>query len=365
MSSTPLWYLLFGNPGADRQNHAFSTQQWEVYIFMRILVTGGAGFIGSHLSEALLLAGHEVIVIDDLSTGSIENIKHLKDNFRFEYHLDSIFNRQLMAELVDYADIIFHLAAAVGVHNIVQSPVKTIETNVGGSEIVLEMAAKKNRRILITSTSEVYGKSTKFPFSEDDDLVLGPTFKGRWSYACSKAIDEFLALAYYRERKLPVTIVRLFNTVGPRQTGRYGMVVPNFVREALNNEPVTVFGTGEQSRCFGHVEDIIRGLVACALSENTIGQVFNLGNTEEVTINGLAAKIVAACGSSSPITHVPYEKVYHAGFEDMDRRVPSIEKAEKFFGYRPTRSLDDIIASVISWMRESSVRDRESKHAIA
>lgn len=332
---------------------------------MRVLITGGAGFIGSHLSEALLSAGHEVMVIDDLSTGSIENIKHLKDDVHFEYHLDSIFNRQLTAELVDYADVVFHLAAAVGVHNIVQSPVRTIETNVRGSEIVLEMAAKKNKRILITSTSEVYGKSTKFPFSEDDDLVMGPTFKGRWSYACSKAIDEFLALAYYHEHKLPVTIVRLFNTVGPRQTGRYGMVVPNFVRQALNNEPVTVFGTGEQSRCFGHVDDVVQGLVACMATDKTIGQVFNLGNTEEVTINELAGRIITATDSSSGITHVPYDKAYHPGFEDMERRLPNIEKAHKFFGYRPTRSLDDIILSVIAWMKTRSVIARESSNVIA
>jgi UDP-glucose 4-epimerase len=332
---------------------------------VRILITGGAGFIGSHLSESLLLAGHDVTVIDDLSTGSIENVKHLKDDVRFEYHLDSIFNRQLTAELVDYADVIFHLAAAVGVHNIVQSPVRSIETNVRGSEIVLEMASKKNKRILITSTSEVYGKSTKLPFSEDDDLVLGPTFKGRWSYACSKAIDEFLALAYYHERKLPVTIVRLFNTVGPRQTGRYGMVVPNFVRQALSDAPLTVFGTGQQSRCFGHVNDVIKGLMTCMGNEKTIGQVFNLGSTEEVTINELARRIIAATGSASEIVHIPYDKAYQPGFEDMERRVPNIEKAKQYFGYRPTKSLHDIIDSVVQWMKRGDVKVRESSNAIA
>src|SRR5438270_4367411 len=247
---------------------------------MQVLITGGAGFIGSHLAEAMHSAGHHVTIIDDLSTGSVENIKHLKDNVRFEYHLVTIFNRQLLAELVDISDAVFHLAAAVGVHNIVQSPVRSIKTNVLGTEIVLEIVARKQKRVLLTSTSEVYGKSTKFPFSEGDDLVLGPTYKGRWSYACSKAIDEFLALAYYHENRLPVSIVRLFNTVGPRQTGRYGMVLPNFVRQALKGEPLTVFGTGKQTRCFGHVDDVVRGICACMSTDKSIGQVFNLGSTE-------------------------------------------------------------------------------------
>ena len=268
---------------------------------MRILITGGAGFIGSHLSDQLLSQGHDVTVIDDLSTGSMDNIREAKEHRRFQYCIASIFDKPLLAELIDDAEIIFHLAAAVGVLNIVESPVRTIETNVGGSELVLELAAKKKKRVLIASTSEVYGKSNKFPFSEEDDLVLGPTTKGRWSYACSKAIDEFLALAYHRERKLPATIVRLFNTVGPRQTGRYGMVLPTFVRQALSGEPLTVFGNGEQSRCFTHVGDIVRGLVQCTSCAAAIGQVFNLGNNEEVTMNALAKKVIQATQSASTV----------------------------------------------------------------
>ena len=321
---------------------------------MDILITGGAGFIGSHLSDYLLSEGHHVAVIDDLSTGSAENIRDAKTNAHFEYYLDSIFNRQLTAELVDGADIVFHLAAAVGVRNIVESPVRTIKTNILGSELVLELASKKSKRVLIMSTSEVYGKSAKIPFLEDDDLVLGPTSKARWSYACSKMIDEFLALAYYRERKLPTAIVRLFNTVGPRQTGRYGMVLPTFVRQALAGSPVTVFGSGEQSRCFTHVADIVKGLVQCAMSDNTVGQVFNLGSTEEITMNALAARVVAASQSKSEVEHIPYEEAYGPGFEDMDRRVPDISKAHKWFGYEPSHSLADIISSVVEYCRDKT-----------
>jgi UDP-glucose 4-epimerase len=318
---------------------------------MRALITGGAGFIGSHLAERLLGLGHDVVVIDDLSTGSAQNIAAIKDNKRFEYHIETIFNRQLMAELVDVADVIFHLAAAVGVRRIVEFPVRTIETNVKGSELILELAAKKRKRVLITSTSEVYGKSTKVPFSERDDLVLGSTYNSRWSYACSKAIDEFLALAHYREHKLPVTIVRLFNTAGPRQSGHYGMVLPTFVRQALAGEPVTVFGTGKQSRCFCHVEDVINGIVACASSDRTSGEIFNLGNTEEVTIQELAERIIGATAPRSSIRYIPYNEAYGEGFEDMERRVPDIRKAGKWFGYCPTRSLDDIIGSVVAYTR--------------
>lgn len=331
---------------------------------MRALITGGAGFIGSHLAERLLEDDHEVTVLDDLSTGSMDNIRHLRQHSRFEYHLDTIFNRSLLAELVDIADVVFHLAAAVGVRNIVESPVRTIETNVGGSELVLQMAGKKRKRVLLTSTSEVYGKSTCFPFNENDDLVLGPTNVGRWSYACSKAIDEFLALAYYHERQVPVTIVRLFNTVGPRQTGRYGMVLPTFVGQALRNEPLTVFGTGEQSRCFTHVPDIVGGIVACVASDNTVGQVFNLGNNEEISINALAAKVIAMSGSTSSIVHFTYEQAYGAGFEDMMRRVPDIRKAAKYFGYYPQKSLGDMIASVIEDARLNGV-DRIASCATA
>ena len=318
---------------------------------MRILITGGAGFIGSHLSDHLLRKGHSVTVIDDLSTGSIDNIRTAKENDRFQYCIGTIFDKPLLAELIDDSEVIFHLAAAVGVLNIVESPVRTIETNVGGSELVLELAAKKKKRVLIASTSEVYGKSTKFPFSEEDDLVLGPTTKGRWSYACSKAIDEFLALAYFHERKLPVTIVRLFNTVGPRQTGRYGMVLPTFVQQALCGESLTVFGNGEQSRCFAHVCDIVNGLARCVSSDATIGQVFNLGNTEEVTIRALAERVIQAAGSTSLIEYVPYDQAYGAGFEDMQRRVPDISKAREWFGYAPSQSLTDILQSVIAYYR--------------
>jgi UDP-glucose 4-epimerase len=318
---------------------------------MRALITGGAGFIGSHLAEKLLALGHDVTVLDDLSTGSAENITHLKHHIAFEYHLDTIFNRQLLAELVDLADVVFHLAAAVGVRRIIESPVRTIETNVGGAELVLEMAAKKKKRLLITSTSEVYGKSTKLPFSEADDLVFGSTYNSRWGYACSKAIDEFLALAYYREKKLPVTIVRLFNTAGPRQTGRYGMVLPTFVRQALSGEPVTVFGTGEQSRCFGHVDDVTEGILACVTSPGTEGEIFNLGNTEQITIKALAEKILAATASKSPMRFVPYSEAYGEGFEDMQHRIPDLRKARDCFGYRPKRSLDDIIRAVIEHLQ--------------
>ena len=321
---------------------------------MRILITGGAGFIGSHLSDHLLGQGNDVTVIDDLSTGSMDNIREAKEHHRFRYFIDTIFDKPLLAELIDDADVVFHMAAAVGVLNIVDSPVRTIETNVGGSELVLELAAKKKKRVLIASTSEVYGKSTKFPFSEEDDLVLGPTTKGRWSYACSKAIDEFLALAYHRERKLPVTIVRLFNTVGPRQTGRYGMVLPTLVRQALCGVPLTVFGNGEQSRCFTHVEDIVKGLVQCISSDATVGHVFNLGNTDEVTMNALAEKVIEATESTSTVRYLSYDEAYGKGFEDMQRRVPDISKAHQWFGYTPTRSLNDIVKSVVAYCRLNS-----------
>jgi UDP-glucose 4-epimerase len=321
---------------------------------MRALITGGAGFIGSHLSDTLLSLGHDVTIIDDLSTGSMNNLVNAKENPHFDYFIDTIFNKPVLAELIDEADVVFHLAAAVGVLNIVESPVRTIETNVGGSELVLELAAKKKKRVLVASTSEVYGKAEKFPFSEDDNLVLGPSTKGRWSYACSKLIDEFLAIAYYRERKLPVSIVRLFNTVGARQTGRYGMVLPNFVNQAIAGDPLTVFGTGEQSRCFGHVSDVVDGLIRCVSSDSTVGEVFNLGNTEEVTILELAHKIVDATGSKSTVKFVSYDQAYGQGFEDMQRRVPDITKARNSFGYLPSKSLDYIIQDVISFARNNT-----------
>jgi UDP-glucose 4-epimerase len=318
---------------------------------MRCLITGGAGFIGSHLSERLLQLGHEVVAIDDLSTGSVENILPFRSHPDYEFHGDSIFNRRVLAELVDLADIVFHLAAAVGVKRIVDYPVQTIETNVGGTEIVLELAAKKQRRLLIASTSEIYGKSNKLPFSETDDLVLGSTYNNRWAYACSKAIDEFLALAYFREHKLPVTIVRLFNTVGPRQTGQYGMVVPTFVRQALLEEPITVFGDGTQSRCFGHVADVIDGFLAVAADDTTAGEIFNLGNTEEITISDLARRIVALTGSSSAIRYVPYSEAYGPGFEDMSRRIPDITKAQRWLHFNPKHGLDEILRDVIAFVR--------------
>jgi len=325
---------------------------------MRCLITGGAGFIGSHLSERLLALGHEVLAIDDLSTGKVENILPVRSHPSYEFHCDSIFNRRLMAELVDLADIVFHLAAAVGVKRIVDYPVQTIETNVGGTEVVLELAAKRQRRLVLASTSEVYGKSNKLPFSETDDLVLGSTYNQRWAYACSKAIDEFLALAYFREQKLPVTIVRLFNTVGPRQTGQYGMVVPTFVRQALLQEPVTVFGDGTQARCFGHVSDIIDGLLAVAADDSTAGEIFNLGNTEEVTIGELALRVIAATKSSSQIRYVPYSEAYGPGFEDMYRRIPDISKATAWLNFHPRFGLDEILRDVVSFVRHEIGRKK-------
>ncbi len=321
---------------------------------MRVLITGGAGFIGSHLAERLLAQGDRVLAMDDLSTGSIDNLNGLKNHPAFSYRIDSIFNRPLLAELVDSADVIFHLAAAVGVRRIVEFPVRTIETNVKGSELLLELASKKSKRVVITSTSEVYGKATKVPFNETDDLVLGSTYNSRWSYAASKAVDEFLALAYYRERKLPVTVLRLFNTAGPRQTGHYGMVLPTFVRQALADQPVTVFGSGEQSRCFSHVHDIVTGMLACIAQERTAGEIFNLGNTEEITIKELAERVIRLTGSHSTIKYIPYSEAYAEGFEDMERRVPDIRKAKEWFGYQPTRSLNDIIRDVIADKRQQN-----------
>jgi UDP-glucose 4-epimerase len=319
---------------------------------MRYLITGGAGFIGSHLAEALLKLGHEVLVIDDLSTGTIRNIRHLTGEQykgRFRYVIDTMANRPLLAELVDDADVIYHLAAAVGVKLIVESPVRTIETNIKLTELVLEMAQKKKRPVFIASTSECYGKSEQIPFSEEGDPVLGPTSKGRWSYACSKLIDEFLAIAYYRERGLPTVVGRLFNTVGPRQTGQYGMVVPTFVKQALCGQPLTVFGDGAQSRCFTHVSDAVRALIALMESKTASGQVFNIGNTEEITILGLAQKVIERAKSKSPIVFVPYEKAYEPGFEDMPRRVPDLRKVHRQIGWTPTiglaQILDDVIAS--------------------
>jgi UDP-glucose 4-epimerase len=318
---------------------------------MKTLITGGAGFIGSHLAEALLAAGAEVTIIDDLSTGSIENIEHLKERDKFSYTIESLANRPHLAELIDRADVVFHLAAAVGVRLIIESPVHTIETNVNGTEQVLTLAAKKGKKVVITSTSEVYGKSAKVPFGEDDDLVLGATAKARWSYACSKAIDEFLALAYWRERRVPVVIARLFNTVGPRQTGRYGMVIPNFVRQALREQPITVFGDGQQSRCFCWVGDVVAALVRLADHPDAVGHVFNIGNDEEVTIRELATRVKAMTGSRSPIEFIDYARAYEDGFEDMPRRVPDLTKIGRLIDYRPTLDLDSILGRVIEHER--------------
>src|SRR5882724_3711121 len=318
---------------------------------MHYLITGGAGFIGCHLAEKLLSAGHSVTVIDDLCTGSIQNIERLKVRHGFNYIVESIFNRHLLAELIDDADAVFHLAASVGVRLIVESPVRTIENNVKGTEAVLEFAGKKKKKVLITSTSEVYGKSTKIPFTEEDDLVMGGTQKGRWSYACSKAIDEFLALAYWKEKGLPVVIVRLFNTVGPRQTGRYGMVLPTLVSQALSHRPITVFGDGKQSRSFTDISDVVWALMALAECEDAVGQVFNLGNGEEVTIEELAWKVRAMTESSSEIVYIPYEQAYEEGFEDMPRRVPDIAKLKRYVGYEPKVQLDETIQKVIAYYR--------------
>ena len=318
---------------------------------MRALLTGGAGFVGSHLAETLLDGGHQVMVLDDLSTGSMDNITHLKPHPGFEYVIDSVMNESLTAELIDRADVVFHLAAAVGVKLIVEAPVRTIETNVHGTEVVLTHASKKSKLVVIFSTSEVYGKSTAVPFHEDADLVMGPTPKHRWAYACSKAIDEFLALAYYRERKLPVVIVRLFNTVGPRQTGRYGMVIPTFVRQALAGEPITVHGDGTQSRSFAYVGDVVQAIARLAAEPRAVGHVFNIGNTEEVSMMDLARRVKAMTGSASEIVLIPYDEAYAEGFEDMPRRVPNVDKLKAFVGVRPTTSLDEILRQVIASVR--------------
>ncbi len=319
---------------------------------MRVLITGGAGFVGSHLSEALLERGDEVFILDNLSTGSIDNVVHLKSNPRFHYTIDTVSNEPIVAELVDRCDIVVHLAAAVGVKLIVEQPVHTIETNVHGTEVVLKHANKKKKLVLIASTSEVYGKSVDVPFREDADLVLGPTSKHRWAYACSKMIDEFLALAYWKERKLPVIVVRLFNTVGPRQTGQYGMVIPNFVRQALAGQPITVFGDGTQSRSFTYVGDVVKAMVALIDEPRAIGQVFNIGNGKEITIRQLAEKIKQMTGSSSEIVTIPYDQAYEAGFEDMPRRVPDIGRIQMLVGYHPTVELDETLARVIEHFRQ-------------
>ena len=318
---------------------------------MRVLLTGGAGFVGSHLAEALLDGGHSVTVIDDLSTGSLENVAHLEGRAGFRTVVDTVMNEPVTHALIDQADVVFHLAAAVGVKLIVEAPVHTIETNVHGTEIVLTHASKSGKLVVVFSTSEVYGKSTDIPFREESDLVMGPTYKHRWAYACSKAIDEFLALAYHRERALPVIIVRLFNTVGPRQTGRYGMVIPTFVRQALAGEPITVYGDGTQSRAFTDVADVVGALVGLMGQPAAVGRIFNIGNTEEISILDLAHRVRDMAGSRSPIVLVPYDQAYEEGFEDMPRRVPSLDRIREAIGYAPKSTLNDILGRVIEHVR--------------
>jgi len=315
---------------------------------LRALITGGSGFIGSHLADACIARGDEVFVIDDLSTGRLDNIRHLLPHPNFHCTIDSVHNERVLGELVNACDVVFHLAAAVGVRLIVESPVRTIETNVRGTEAVLAAAATRHKRVLITSSSEVYGLSEQVPFREDGNLVMGAPTKGRWSYACSKAIDEFLALAYHREKKLPAIIVRLFNTVGPRQVGHYGMVVPTLVNQALDGKPVTVYGSGQQTRCFAWVGDVVESLLSLIDHSEADGEVFNIGSNEEVSITHLAERIIALTGSQSEIVYVPYSEAYQAGFEDMPRRVPDVSKLERFAGFRPGTSLDTILREIIS-----------------
>ena len=319
---------------------------------MKVFITGGAGFIGSHLAERLVENGDHVLVLDNLSTGAMANIEHLIGHPGFDHRIGSVTDAPLVAELVDRCDLTVHMAAAVGVRLIVERPVHTIETNVYGTEVVLGAVARKQKPIVLASTSEVYGKSPKVPFSEDDDLVLGATVHARWSYACSKALDEWLGLAYQRDKNVPVTIVRLFNTVGPRQTGRYGMVLPTFAAQAVRGEPITVYGTGEQSRCFAHVNDAVHAITALMQEPAAVGEVFNIGSDREVTMNDLAELVRETAGSESTIVHIPYEEAYTTGFEDMQRRVPDVSKLERTIGYKPSTSLEEIVADVVAEQRE-------------
>lgn len=319
---------------------------------MKILITGGAGFIGSHLADKLLGQGHSVTVIDDLSTGRYANIAHLEGSDKFRLIIDTVLNATLMEELIRETDRVYHMASAVGVRLIMEQPVKTIETIFHGTDTVLKFCSRYRKRVLIPSTSEVYGKGISVPFNEDDDLLTGSTEKHRWAYACAKTLDEFLALAHWKETQLPVVVTRLFNTVGPRQRGHYGMVVPRFVQAALKNETIDVHGDGNQSRCFGHVADVVEGLTKLIENPACFGTVVNLGNNEEVSINELAKRAIDLTGSSSEIRYIPYDEVYGAGFEDMQRRVPNLEKAKRLIGYQPTRTLDDIINDVAADLRK-------------
>jgi UDP-glucose 4-epimerase len=332
---------------------------------MNVFITGGCGFIGSHLAERLLARGDRVAVLDDLSTGSMDNVAHLVGRPGFEHRIGSALDRPLVAELVDRADVTVHLAAAVGVKLIVERPVHTIETNVGATETVLAAAAKKQKLVVVASTSEVYGKSSLVPFREDHDLQLGPTSHSRWAYACSKALDEWLALAYAREKGLPVVVVRFFNTVGPRQTGRYGMVLPNFARQAVSGEPITVYGSGEQSRCFGHVHDAVEALLRLMETPAALNEVFNVGSTEETTIRQLAELVREVAGSDSPVVVVPYDEVYAAGFEDMLRRVPDVSKLQRTTGFRPMIPLRQIVEDVVADQRERLASERPRRPSAA
>jgi UDP-glucose 4-epimerase len=321
---------------------------------MKILITGGAGFIGSHLAERCLKQGWAVRVLDDLSTGAAENLAHLKDWPALEFAHGSVLDRRLLDEVIEGCDLVFHLAAAVGVRLILDNPIRAIATNIHGTEAVLAAAAPRRIPVFIASTSEVYGKSTALPFREDADLVLGATTKARWSYAASKALDEFLGMAYWSHSGVPVTIVRFFNTVGPRQTGRYGMVLPTFVRQALKGEPITVFGSGEQTRCFGYVGDVIEMLVRLAQTPGVAGEVINIGNDREITMNGLARLVKRISGSPSSIVHIPYRSAYGEGFEDMDRRVPCLDKLRLLTGCRPETPIETIVRAVVEHQRLQS-----------
>lgn len=321
---------------------------------MRALITGGAGFIGSHLAEKLLELGHSVIAIDDLSTGRAANLSAIKNNPKFEFVLDDVRNEATMLLLAENCDMIFHLAAAVGVQLIVDQPVRTIETNIHGTEVLLKVANKFRRPLLIASTSEVYGKSEKVPFREDDDTVLGATHFSRWSYACSKMIDEFLGLAYFQQFELPVVVARFFNTVGPRQSGQYGMVIPRFVERALKNEPLEIYGSGTQARCFGYVGDVVRAIIELMQCPKAFGRVYNIGATEEITIDALADKVIAMSGSKSVKKHLSYQEAYGRPFDDMMRRVPCLERINSMIGYRPTTGLEEILRQVIAEKRKSA-----------
>jgi UDP-glucose 4-epimerase len=324
---------------------------------MRALITGGAGFIGSHLAERLLAQGHAVSVLDDLSTGRLENIEHLVGNEHFSYTIDSVTNDAVVSRLIDDADVVFHLAAAVGVRLVCERPVHTIETNVHGTETVLKHASRQRKLVLVASTSEVYGKGLALPFREDADLVLGSPTKTRWGYATSKLLDEFLALAYWKERQSPVIVVRFFNTVGPRQSSRYGMVLPNFVKRALEGTPITVHGDGSQTRSFTWVGDVVSAMLQLVNEPKAVGQIFNIGNGAEISIRDLAHKVKAMTGSDSPVQFVPYIEVFDESFEDMPRRVPDISKIRQFVGYSPTVHLDEIIENVVEyWMTDRNAQ---------